>query len=62
MSTTILAVIINLLATVLPLLGIEIGTEQLTTTVTTILAIGTGIYIWWARVQKGDVSKFGTRL
>lgn len=61
MSTTISAVIINLLATVLPLLGVTVGTESLTTTLQTLVAIATGVWIWYQRVQRGDVNVAGVR-
>jgi hypothetical protein len=62
MSNTIVAVILNLLATLLPLLGIQIGSDSLTTTIQTIVAIGTGLFIWYKRYQKGDITKIGVRL
>lgn len=62
MSTTILAVVINLLATILPQIGIEIGSEALTTTASTLLTIGTGLWIWYQRVKRGDVSVVGKRI
>ena len=61
MSTTIVAVFINLLTVILPLLGITIGTEQLTVTAQTLIAIATGIWIWRERVLRGDVNSFGAR-
>ncbi len=61
MSTTILAAFINILATVLPILGVNIGTDALTTTVQTLVAIGTAIYIWMHRASKGDVDILGRR-
>ena len=68
MSTTISAVILNLLATFLPLIGIEIGTEQLTTTMQVLVALGTGIWIWYQRTKLqvapggyGDVTASGKR-
>ena len=62
MSQTILATIINILAFVLPLLGVEIGSEQLTTTVQTIAVVGTALCIWFRRVSKGDVTVVGKRI
>lgn len=69
MSTTISAVILNLLATLLPLIGIQIGTDELTTTIRVIVAIGTGLWIWAQRIklQKapggfGDVKVSGARM
>ena len=67
-STTISAVIVNLLATILPLLGIQIGTDQLTTTIQVIIALATGLWIWFQRTKLqaapggfGDVRGSGRR-
>ena len=57
MSTTIIAVLINILAQVLPWLGVDVGTEQLTTTIQTLVALGTGLYIWWQRTLMKKVGK-----
>lgn len=61
MSTTIAAAIVNILSVLLPLMGIQVGTEALTTTISTILALGSGLYIWYHRYSKGDVGAFGNR-
>lgn len=61
MSTTIVAVIINIFATVLPWLGVSVGTDELTTTVTVIVTVVTGVWIWYKRVQRGDVDAFGRK-
>jgi len=58
-STTIAAVIVNILSMVLPHIGVNLGNDSLTTTVQTIVAIVTGIWIWRERVGKGDVTPFG---
>lgn len=67
-SSTIAAVIINLLSMLLPYLGVQIGDAQLTTAVQTIIAIVTGFYIWYQRttLQKapfgnGDVTASGLK-
>lgn len=61
MSTTILAVVLNLISVGLPYVGVTIGTEQLTTTLQTLIAIGTGLWIWYRRVKVGDVTVAGIR-
>lgn len=61
MSTTIVAVVLNLLATVLPWLGITVGSDQLTTTVQTLVLVGSGIWIWYRRVGVGDVNALGVK-
>ena len=59
MSTTIIAVFVNLVITFLPLMGIEIGSEAMETTVQTITAVVTGIWIWTQRTKQGDVNALG---
>ncbi len=61
MSQTILAVIINLLATGLPLIGVQVANDQLTTTIQVIIAVVTGLWIWVRRVQAGGVTPLGRR-
>lgn len=61
MSTTIGSVVLQLLAVILPLLGVNVGSEALTTTVQTIVVVGTGLWIWYRRVAKGDVNAYGAR-
>lgn len=68
MSTTIGATIANLLATILPLLGIQVGSDELTKTIQVLVAIGSGLWIWYQRLtlQKapsgfGDVNAIGAR-
>lgn len=61
MSTTILAAFINILATVLPLMGVDIGSDALTTTVYTLVAIGSALYVWLHRAAKKDVDMLGRR-
>ena len=61
MSTTIASVFVQLAAILLPMLGITVGTDQLTQAVQTILVIGAGFWIWYQRVSKGDVTIVGSR-
>ncbi len=61
MSNIIVATFINLAVTVLPLIGVDVGSEQLTNTIQTVVAILTGIWIWIRRVQMGDVNVAGIR-
>lgn len=60
-STTFAAVFINLASTILPLMGIQVGTDALTTTVQTIVAIVTGLWILKQRYARGDVKMSGLR-
>ena len=61
MSTTYTAVILNILSFILPKIGIEVGSEAVTTTVQTIVTIATGIWILVERYKKGGITIFGTR-
>lgn len=57
-STQIIAVFINLIVQVLPYFGIvDIGTEQLTNTVQVLVAIATGLWIWYQRTTLKKVGK-----
>ena len=61
MSTTYAAVIINILSVVLPLLGITVGSEALTTTATTIIAVLTGLWVLKERYGRGDINIAGLK-
>ena len=61
MSTTYSAALISILATVLPMLGISVGSEELTTTFRVILVIISGLWVIKERVKRGDISILGVR-
>jgi len=61
MSKQYIAVIVTLLATVLPLLGINVGSEALTTTASTIAVVVSGFVVLLERYKKGGVSPLGFR-
>lgn len=61
MSTTVIASIVSILAVVLPLLGVEAGSEQLTVAAQTILVVVSGLWVWFQRVQRSDVNLAGIR-
>ena len=67
-STQFLAVIVSVLSVILPKIGVQIGDDELTKTIQTILAIVTGLWIAHQRtkLQKapighGDVNLGGFR-
>ena len=60
-SQTYAGIIVGLLAALLPKIGIEVGSEALTTTISTILSIGGALWALRARHSKGDVSVLGVR-
>lgn len=61
MSQIILAAIIQLLTVLLPAIGVQLGSDQLTNFAQTIIIIGTSAWIWVRRYQQKDVSPLGVR-
>jgi len=61
MSTTIIAVVVQLLSIGLPSLGITVGSEELTSAIQTLAIVASGLWIWFKRVQVGDVNLAGLR-
>ena len=60
-STTYASATIAILAQVLPMLGIEVGSAELTTTLQTLITIGAGLWIMKERLKRGDLNVFGVR-
>lgn len=60
-SQTYLAVVISVLAAVLPKLGVTIGSEELTTAVSVILTVLGGLWALIRRYQAGGVTVAGIR-
>lgn len=60
MSSTIISVFVTIAVQVLPYLGISVGSEQLTTTIQTLVTLGSALWIWKERVARGDVKVFGS--
>ena len=61
MSKTIFAIFVQLLVVLLPMAGVRVGTDELTSAAQTIIVIVSGLWIWYERVQKGDVTIIGSR-
>lgn len=61
MSQTYLAAFIAVLVQVLSYLGINIGSEELTTTATTLVTIVSALWIMFNRYGKGDITIAGVR-
>ena len=68
MSGTIISVIVILASQLLPMIGVEIGSEQLTNVISTITTIISGLVIWYKRTTLqhapgnfGDVTAVGAR-
>lgn len=60
-STTYIAVIVMILAEVLPKLGITVSSDSLTTTITTLVTLVSGVYLLYHRWVKGDVTILGVK-
>lgn len=60
-SQTYIAAAVVILSQVLPLLGINVGSEALTTTLTTILAVVAGVWVMVRRYSNGDITALGRR-
>lgn len=61
MSQTYIAIFVTLVAPLLPKLGLVIGNDELTTTITTVLAVGAAIWGFIRRYQAGGISIAGIR-
>lgn len=54
-------VLVQLLAVVLPMIGVTLGNEQITSFVQTAVVIVAGVWIWVRRYQQGDITPMGHR-
>lgn len=61
MSQTYVSIFIMFLAQVLPMFGFTIGSSELTTTVTTLVTLGSGLWVLVRRYQAGGVKLLGSR-
>lgn len=61
MSQTYLAIFINLVVNILPKFGINIGNAELQTTIQTISALITGVWVLVRRYRAGDINALGVR-
>lgn len=61
MSQTYIGIIVMLLSTLLPKLGIVIGSDQLTTAASVILTLIGGIWAFYGRYRLGGITPVGTR-
>ena len=61
MSATILGLVVAILGRLSDAVGINIGNEELTTTINVILQIGGVILAWWGRWRAGGITPLGLR-
>jgi len=60
-STTYIAIIVNILAQVLPKIGVTVGTEELTSTIQVLVAVGSGLWVLVKRYKQGDITVVGAK-
>jgi len=61
MSPTYISAVVIIIAQALSLFGIEIGPEDVTVTVNTVVTIVAGLLVLWRRLTKGDITVSGAR-
>jgi len=61
MSTTYIAAIVSILATVLPRFGVSVSSEELTNILSALLVVGSGVWVIVQRYKRGDVTPIGVR-
>lgn len=61
LAPSYVSAIILVLSQVLPFFGINVGSEALTTTIQTILAIGIGLFVMFRQLRTGRATVAGTR-
>lgn len=61
MSQTYLAVLVMVLSNLLPAIGVNVGNDALTTTLSVVLTIGAALWALVRRYQAGGVSTLGFR-
>ena len=62
MSQTYIGIIIMLLSVFLPKLGLDIGSADLTTTITVITTVIGALWAFWGRYRLGGVTAAGLRV
>lgn len=61
-STTYTAVLVMVLAQVLPKIGVNVGNDELTTTVSVLASVVAGVWVLVQRYKAGGINVFGKRL
>jgi biotin transporter BioY len=61
MSQTYVATFVQFAVIFLPMLGIKVGSDQLTVTVQTIVVVLSGLWVLVRRYQAGGVTPLGAR-
>lgn len=61
MSQTYVGIIVMLLSTFLPKLGVTIDNDSLTTTISVLLTLAGALWAFWGRYRKGGITVAGMR-
>lgn len=61
MSQTYIGLVVSLLGTFLPKVGVVLPNEELTTTVSALVTVIGALWAFWGRWRKGDLTVVGTR-
>lgn len=61
MSTTYIAAIVSILATVLPKFGLTVSSEELTNIISAVVVVASGAWVIYQRHKRGDVTPLGLR-
>lgn len=56
-----IAMAVSVLVQVLAAFGVHVGSEELTTTITTLVTIGTGLFVMYRQIKTGKSTIGGTR-
>jgi hypothetical protein len=59
MSPSYTSAVVAILATLLPRVGVEIGSEELTSLISAIVVVVSGLVIIYRRYMKGDITLLG---
>jgi hypothetical protein len=62
MSQTYLGIIVMLVSVFLPKVGLNIGNDELTATITTLATIAGGLWAFYGRYRLGGVNAAGLRV
>ena len=60
-SATYAGIIVSILGSLLPKLGVSVGGDDLTTTVSVLVTVLGGLWAFWGRYRKGGITLWGTR-
>jgi hypothetical protein len=60
-SQEYITALVVILITILPRIGVQIGSVELTTLIQAVFTVAGGVWIMWRRFQRGDITTVGVR-